>query len=272
MSETPLRDRLRRDAVLLVVGELDLAPAVGLVDRPLHRVGHLVGVQDHLGVDVAGGPADRLDQRRLAAQEALLVGVEDRHQRHLRQVEPLAQQVDADQHVERRPGAARAATSMRSMRVELGVQVAACARPPRGGSPSGPRPSASSASSRARARRFARGRLISSIRSSTWPRGRPHVHLRVDQPRRADDLLDHVAVDWLQLVTARAWPTRTAPGSARSLELVELQRPVVERRRQPEAVLDERLLARRGRRRTCRRSAAAVTCDSSMMIRKSSGK
>ena len=33
------------------------------------------------------------------AQEALLVGVEDGHQRHLRQVETLAQQVDADQHV-----------------------------------------------------------------------------------------------------------------------------------------------------------------------------
>ena len=36
----------------------------------------------------------------LAAQEALLVGVEDGDQRHLGQVEALAQQVDADQHVE----------------------------------------------------------------------------------------------------------------------------------------------------------------------------
>ena len=34
------------------------------------------------------------------AQEALLVGVEDGDQRDLGQVEPLAQQVDADQHVE----------------------------------------------------------------------------------------------------------------------------------------------------------------------------
>ena len=37
---------------------------------------------------------------RSAAQEAFLVGVEDRDQRHLGQVEALAQQVDADQHVE----------------------------------------------------------------------------------------------------------------------------------------------------------------------------
>ena len=51
-------------------------------------------------VDVAGGPADGLDERRLAAEEALLVGVEDGDQRHLGQVEALPQQVDADQHVE----------------------------------------------------------------------------------------------------------------------------------------------------------------------------
>ena len=59
-----------------------------------------VGVHDHLAVDVAGGPADGLDERGLAAEEALLVGVEDGHQRHLGQVEALPQQVDADEHVE----------------------------------------------------------------------------------------------------------------------------------------------------------------------------
>ena len=100
----------RRIALTIVSGVMpcsalyascSVAAAVGLVDRPLHRLGHLVGVQDHLGVHVAGRPADRLDQRRLAPQEAFLVGVEDADQRHLRQVEPLAQQVHADQHVER---------------------------------------------------------------------------------------------------------------------------------------------------------------------------
>ena len=72
----------------------------GLVDRPLHRVGDPVGVQDHLGVHVAGRAADGLHQRRFAAQEAFLVGVENRHQRHFGQVEPFAQQVHADQRVE----------------------------------------------------------------------------------------------------------------------------------------------------------------------------
>ena len=59
-----------------------------------------VGVHDHLAADVPGRPADHLDQRPGRAQEALLVGVEDRHQGDLGQVDPLAQQVDPDQDVE----------------------------------------------------------------------------------------------------------------------------------------------------------------------------
>ena len=74
-------------------------------------------------LDVARRAADRLDQRRLAAQEALLVGVEDRHQRDLGQVEALAQQVDADQHVVL--AQAQVADDLDPLeRVDLGVQVA----------------------------------------------------------------------------------------------------------------------------------------------------
>ncbi len=63
-------------------------------------MGHLVGIKYDLGVDVAGGAADRLDQRGLASEEAFLVGVEDADHRDLGQVEPFAKQVDADQGVE----------------------------------------------------------------------------------------------------------------------------------------------------------------------------
>ena len=50
---------------------------------------------------------------RSGAQEALLVGVEDRDQRHFGDVEPLAQQVDADQHVELAQPAGRGQTCSR---------------------------------------------------------------------------------------------------------------------------------------------------------------
>ena len=84
-----------RDVVVFLL----LAPAVGLVDRLLHRVGDLVGVHDRRAVQMARGAADGLDQRLLGAQEAFLVGVQDRDQADLGQVQTLAQQVDADDHV-----------------------------------------------------------------------------------------------------------------------------------------------------------------------------
>jgi hypothetical protein len=93
-------DGLRRDPVLDVEAALDLAPAVGLAQGLGHRFGHLVGVHDDLAVHVARGPARGLDERGGRAQVAFLVGVEDGHQGHLGDVQPLAQQVDADHGVE----------------------------------------------------------------------------------------------------------------------------------------------------------------------------
>ena len=89
----------RLDAVLRVVALLDRAPAVRLVDRRPHRIGDAVGVHDDLAADVAGRPADHLDERPGAPQEALLVRVEDGDERDLGQVDALAQQVDADDDV-----------------------------------------------------------------------------------------------------------------------------------------------------------------------------
>ena len=226
--------------MLLVVAELDLAPARRLVDRALDRLGHLVGVHDDLAVHVAGGAPDRLDQRGLAAEEALLVRVEDRHERHLGQVEPLAQEVDADEHVVL--AQAELADDLDPLeRVDLGVEVA-----------------------RAHARlEQVVGQVLGHLlrqRRHEHPLAcllapadlvqevvdlvlrRPQLDLGVDDAGRADDLLGDVRrVAELE----RPGRRRDEQELRRALqELVEAQRPVVERRRQPEAVLDERLLAR----------------------------
>ena len=91
--------RLRRDAVFLIVGLLDGAAAVRLLDGAHHRIGEAVGVHDDAAVHIARRAADGLDQRRLRAQKALLVGVENGHKRDFGKVQALAQQVDAHQHV-----------------------------------------------------------------------------------------------------------------------------------------------------------------------------
>ena len=116
-------DAFRRDAVGLVPRHLLLAAAAGLGHRPLHRAGDVVGIENDLAVNVARGPADRLDQRGLGTQEAFLVGVEDGDEPAFGNVEAFAQQVDADQHVER--AEAQVAQNLDALqRVDVGVHVA----------------------------------------------------------------------------------------------------------------------------------------------------
>lgn len=68
--------------------------------------------------------ADRLHQRGARAQIALLVGVEDGDQGAFRDVQPLAQQVDADQHVEGTE--AQVADDLDALqRLDVGMDVAA---------------------------------------------------------------------------------------------------------------------------------------------------
>jgi len=64
------------------------APAVGLLDCAPHRIGKAIGVEDRPAVQMAGGAAYGLDERALRAQETLLVGVEDSHQRHFGRSRP----------------------------------------------------------------------------------------------------------------------------------------------------------------------------------------
>ena len=83
-----LDDRLRRDPVLLVVGDWIARRRSVSSIAVRHRRRLLVGVHQHRAADVARRAADRLDQRGLAAEEALLVGVEDRDQRDLGRSSP----------------------------------------------------------------------------------------------------------------------------------------------------------------------------------------
>src|ERR1017187_1642099 len=95
-----LLDGLGRDAMPAVVLLLHGTPLARDVDGLLHGIGLPIRVHDDLSAHVAGGAADGLNQRALGAQEAFLVGVENGDQGHLRQIQSLAQKVDADQHIE----------------------------------------------------------------------------------------------------------------------------------------------------------------------------
>ncbi len=236
-----LDDRLRGDAVHGVVVLLDLAAASGLLDGGLHRSGHGVGVEDGPAGDVAGGPAEGLDESRRGPQETLLVGVEDGHERDLGQVQALAEEVDADQGVElalaqvaedvdpvERLDLRMKVTNAQAELVVVAGQVLGhlfCQRRDEDALvPGGPGPDL--------------GHEVVDLAADG-----PDLELRVGQPRRADDLFDHPAGRSLQLVDPRR--RRDVEGlTDAALELVEVERAVVEGRGQSEAVVDEGQLAR----------------------------
>ena len=84
----------------LVVLILDRAAALRLVDGTLHRPCNDIAVHDDVSARIACGAPDGLDERCIRAQKALLVRIEDGNERYLGHIQSLAQQVDADEHVE----------------------------------------------------------------------------------------------------------------------------------------------------------------------------
>lgn len=58
-----------------------------------------IRIHNHLALRVAGRAANRLDERRFGAQEPFLIRIEDGNERYLWDIEPFAQQVDANEHI-----------------------------------------------------------------------------------------------------------------------------------------------------------------------------
>ena len=226
--------------MLFIISLLDLTAARRLVHRIAHRLGDLVGVEDDTPARIARRTADGLDQARLRAEEALLIRVEDCDQRHFRQVEALAQQVDADQDVElRRPQVPDDLNALH--RTDVGVHIAhldaiflqiprqilghlLCQRRDK-------RPLA-----------LCRRRVDLADEVVDLSLDRSDKDLRVKQAGGPDDLFGDLAGAFALIVRGRGRDVDGLPDAA--VELVERQRPVVIGRRQTEAEVDERLFSR----------------------------
>ena len=176
----------------------------------------MVGVHDDLAAGVARRAPDHLDERPGRPQEALLVGVEDRHERHLGQVDALAQEVDADQHVvDAEPQVAQDRDPLE--RVDLAVEVLdldAQLLEVVGqvlGHLLGQR-----RDERPLAALDAAADLLEQVVDLAV--GRPDGDRRVDDAGRADELLDDVARAALELVRAgrRAHVDRLVDGAPRT--------------------------------------------------------
>src|SRR5687768_4958096 len=72
---------------------------MSLVERSFHRVCNSIGVEDRFSTRISRRTTDGLDQTLLGTEKTFLVRIEHCHERHFRQIEPLTQQVDPNQHV-----------------------------------------------------------------------------------------------------------------------------------------------------------------------------
>ena len=221
--------------MLTVVRLLNLAAAVRLINRHAHRIRNLIGVHVHLTGHVTRRTTNRLNQRSGRTQEAFLIGIQNRNQGHLGQVQALTQQVNTNQHVE---GAqAQFAQKLHTAQgINVRVQVLhlhAVLQQVLG-------QILRHALSEGRDQHTlitlnAHANLLEQI--INLPLGRLDHNLRVNQAGRANNLL-HITISLRQLILTGG--RRKVNRLTDTLqELLPLQRAVIHRRRQTETVLHQ---------------------------------
>ena len=189
---------------------------------------------------MAGGTTGNLRDGAHVAQETLLVGIEDRHQSHLRQVKTLTQEVYTNQHIEH-AGTQILQNLHTLQRIDIGVDVAVAD---------------------AHAVKIFRELLGHALRDGRHEhllialgtavdlgnqvvdltlRG-AHLQRRIDQTRRADKLLDNNAFTLSQLPVGRRG-TDIDRVALQHLKLREGEGSVIFGGGEAEAVLHQILLA-----------------------------
>ena len=217
-----------------------LAAALGLVDGAAHGAGDLVAVENRPAVEVPRRAADGLNQGAVGAQEAFLVGVQDRHQRHLGHIQALAQQVDTHQHVElSQPQVADDLHPLHGVDVRVQVTHLDAVLVEVLGKVLG-HPLGQGGDQHPLAFFHAFAHFAEQV--VHLAAGGAHFQRRVDQAGGPHHLLHHLAGVRLLIGARRGGHEHHLRGQP--LPFIELQRPVVHRRGQPEAELHQGFLAR----------------------------
>ena len=108
--------------MLLIILLLNGTAPVRLVDGRPHGIRDLIRIHHDVTLGISRGTSNGLNQRGPAPKEALLVRIQNRYQRNLRNVQALPQKVDPDQYVEHVQS--HVPNDLRTLqRVNIGMQV-----------------------------------------------------------------------------------------------------------------------------------------------------
>ena len=85
--------------MLLIVCFLDLTSSLCLFNGQTHGIRHIVRIHDYMAFAVSRSTANGLNEGCLGSQESFLIRIQNCHQRNLRNIQSLSQQVDTHQHI-----------------------------------------------------------------------------------------------------------------------------------------------------------------------------
>ncbi len=91
LEQTPVQD---------IISGLQLSSSCGFIESFFYGSCNNISVKNGPALYIAGCPSHGLDQGGLGPEETLPVSVHNRYQRHLRNVQALAQEVDPHQDIE----------------------------------------------------------------------------------------------------------------------------------------------------------------------------
>ena len=226
--------------MLFIVSQLFFASTSSFLHRLPHAIRHPIGIEDHLTVHITCCTTCCLCQRAMRAQEPLLIGIQNSNQRNFRQIQTLAQQIDANQHI--KDTQAQIPNDFHALyRFDIMMQI-----------------------SHTNARvfqiigqifcHFDRQRCDQYALFSRCPRvdfanqiinlpfNRPDKNFRVEQSGRTNELFHNLAGTTLFKVGWRCADVNHLMDAL--LKLCKIERPIIQRRRQAESVVNQALFSR----------------------------
>ena len=224
----------------LVVLHLLVSPAVSFIYGLLHRIRDRVSIHDYKSVHVSGCSSCGLRQGPSASQEALLVCIQDSHERHCRDVQTLSQEVHSHKYVEE--AVLEVFDDLDSFHsIDVGMDVTAS------------HTHAGEVFLQLLGHPFGEGRdkyplvelcthadLLKQIVDLVFCR--THLDRRVEKSGRTNDLLDDKAFRFLELIVGRCRADEYLLTCNR-FKLIEFQWPVVGCSRKSESIIDQYGLA-----------------------------
>ena len=85
--------------MFLIICHLNCTAALRFIQCQTHGIRNRICIHDNMTFTVSRRTSDGLNQRSFRTKKSFLVRIQNRHQRNLRNIQPLSQKVDSNQYI-----------------------------------------------------------------------------------------------------------------------------------------------------------------------------